>query len=62
MKPQTENDFPTFLLPHEVAEIFRIKRTTLSAWIKNGVFPPGIKIGKRRLWDQREVLNLARDR
>jgi excisionase family DNA binding protein len=41
-----------------VAELFGISTRTVQAWIKSGKLPRPVKVGRRLLWNEDEILSL----
>ena len=39
----------------EVAALLRVHRGTIWRWCKLGLFPAPMKIGRTRMWDEREI-------
>ncbi|WP_084830095.1 helix-turn-helix transcriptional regulator [Demequina rhizosphaerae] len=41
---------------NEVSEMLRVSPNTVSYWVYRGVGPKSVKVGRRRLWNEVEVL------
>ncbi|WP_062518536.1 helix-turn-helix transcriptional regulator [Demequina gelatinilytica] len=47
---------PKLLTITEVAEMLRTSPNTINYWIYKGTGPKSIKVGRRRLWSEADVL------
>jgi predicted DNA-binding transcriptional regulator AlpA len=39
----------------DICEIFRCTKPTVQNWIKAGIFPPAVAIGKKRYWTRETI-------
>ena len=44
-----------FLTYKDMCERYGVQRLTVNNWRKRGIIPPGIKIGRIRRWNVREL-------
>ena len=60
---QTDNELASAMMTaREIAEYFRVSRTTIYRWIKAGIFPrPAFAATqKTRLWNRAEIMAWSR--
>lgn len=44
-----------FVTPSEICKLLRVSASTLDRWLKEGKFPPPIKIANTRRWPKSAV-------
>jgi len=44
----------------QVSEIFRVSRSTIWRWEKNGNLPKAINFGRNKYWNKKDIMKLAK--
>ena len=50
-----------YITRNEVAALFRVSPMTTYRWVRSGILPPAIRIGRYSLWKKADILKLIKE-